>query len=80
MPIARQAKRTELPSTADLSRSLRINSGSRRRSFDFGGSGLALGAISDGADFSTVEATGAMASSIMAGGFPGFSLETTESF
>jgi len=54
VPIARHAKRTELPSTADLSRSLRINSGSRRRSLGFAGSGLAFGSgFGAGSDFST---------------------------
>ena len=76
--MARQAKRTELPSTADLSRSLRTNSGSRRRSFGFAGSGLGLASVlglglgagwGGGADFSTVAVAGEIVVSITGGGF-----------
>ena len=63
VPIARQAKRTELPSIADLPRNFSINSGSRRRSFGFSGSSWGFGAISTGgADFSIEAITGATVS------------------
>lgn len=69
VPMARQAKRTELPSTADLSRSFRMNSGSRSRSFGFWGSGLSLGAVSGGgADFSNGADSGAIAVSMTRSG------------
>lgn len=85
VPIARHAKRTELPSIADLSRSLRINSGSLRRSFGFAGSGLDFGSalgwgfgagFGGGSDFSTWAVAGEIEVSITGSGF----LETSVGF